>query len=120
MQGLLRCAVCGANLSVCYPRKATCTRAGNQTRYAEPPCIVFTSNDLDRFILRELFKVLETPPVEILKSALEAPAKSKAERLSWIQSERERLAHEECIAQERADLTRGKPAAGALRCPRET
>src|SRR5512133_141332 len=76
-------------------------------RIAEPPCIVFTSNDLDRFILRELFKVWETPPVELLKSALEASRNEKQRRLSWIQSERERLAHEECIAQERAELTRG-------------
>jgi len=107
MQGLLRCAVCGTNLSVCYPQKSYMYACRKSERIAEPPCIVFTSNDLDRFILRELFKVLETPPVELLKSALEASRNEKQRRLSWIQSERERLAHEECIAQERADLARG-------------
>jgi hypothetical protein len=63
MQGLLRCAVCGANLSVCYPQKGYMYSCRKSERLAERPCIVFTSNDLDRLILRELFKVLETPPV---------------------------------------------------------
>jgi DNA invertase Pin-like site-specific DNA recombinase len=108
MQGLLRCAVCDAKLSVCYPRKSymyVCQKP--QRGYAEPSCVSFTSNDLDRFILREVFKVLESPPIDMLKSALEASRLEKQTRLSWIQSERERLAHEERVAHERADLTRG-------------
>jgi hypothetical protein len=44
----------------------------------------------------------------MLKSALEAARKNKQTRLSWIQSERERLAHEESVAQERAELSRGR------------
>ena len=77
-------------------------------RIAEPPCIVFTSNDLDRFILRELFKVLETPPVEILKSALEARRNQKQRRLSWSSNRSENgLRMKETMAEERADLTRG-------------
>jgi hypothetical protein len=65
------------------------------------------SNDFDRFILQEVFKVLKTPPIDMLKSALKASRSKKQTRLSWIGSERERLRHEQRIAEERADLTRG-------------
>ena len=46
-------------------------------------------------------------PIEMLKSALEATRTKKQTRLDWIRSERERLAHEQRLAEERADLTRG-------------
>lgn len=67
----------------------------------------FSSNDLDECIVREVLKALKAPPVEMLKAALEASHRKKQTRLDWIRSERERLAREEDIAQERADVTRG-------------
>ena len=50
--------------------------------------------------------MLKTPPIAMLKSALEASRKKKQIRLKWVESERERLTHEERNAQERAELTR--------------
>ena len=67
----------------------------------------FFSKDFDQYILQEVFKVLKTPPIDMLKSALEASRSEKQTRLSWIQAERERLGHEERMAQARADLTHG-------------
>jgi hypothetical protein len=109
IQGLLRCALCGASLSVHYSSRMvnsyTCRRLRD---YAEKPCVSFISNDLDECILRQVFKVLRTPPIEMLKSALEASRKKKQTRLSGIQSERKQLAHEESIAREQAELARGR------------
>ena len=58
-------------------------------------------------ILRKVFEILQAPPIEMLKSALEASRTKKQTRLDWIRSERERLAHGQRVAEERADLTRG-------------
>ena len=43
----------------------------------------------------------------MLQAALEETRNQEVARLHWIESERERLAHEERIARERADFTRG-------------
>jgi DNA invertase Pin-like site-specific DNA recombinase len=107
-QGLLRCAVCGERLAVSYHRnKSYSYGCWKGLKYAEKPCTWFVSYDFDQYILREVFKVLKTPPIDMLKSALEASRSHEQMRLSWIESERERLAHEERVAQDRADLTRG-------------
>jgi DNA invertase Pin-like site-specific DNA recombinase len=106
-QGLLRCAVCGCNLSISYPGKTYSYICNALHHYGQKLCTNFTSPDLDHCILREVFKVLEAPPIEMLKSALDASRTEKQRRLDWIQSERERLAHEQRVAEERADLTRG-------------
>jgi hypothetical protein len=74
----------------------------------ENRCISFSGYDLDQYILREVFKVLKAPPLDILKSALEASRSEEQTRLKWIESERGRLKHEERSARERADLTRGR------------
>src|SRR4030095_4913134 len=66
------------------------------------------SVELDRFIAREVLKVLKAPPIEMLKTVLEASRTKKQARRDWIQSERERLANEEWVAEERAELARGK------------
>ena len=71
------------------------------------PCTHFVSYEFDGYILREVFRALETPPLEILRSALEESRNQERTRANWNQSERERLDHEERKAQERADLTRG-------------
>jgi hypothetical protein len=92
-----------------YQRKTfefVCTRP--RVSPAEKPCTCFCSLELDRFIAREVLKVLKAPPLEMLKAALEASRTKKQARLDWIQSERERLAHEERVAEERAELARGK------------
>jgi hypothetical protein len=54
-----------------------------------------------------VFKVLGAPPLEMLKAALEESRNQERTQLQWVESERERLTHEERIARQRADLTRG-------------
>jgi DNA invertase Pin-like site-specific DNA recombinase len=107
-QGLLRCAVCSGNLYVCYNRySAFSYMCGKSVLYGETPCTRFFFKDFDNHILREVFKVLKAPPIDMLKSVLEASRNDKQTRLSWIEAERERLAHEERMAQARADLAHG-------------
>ena len=103
-QGLLRCAVCAKWLCVNYHKgKSYSYGCGWESK----PCTRFVSYEFDQYILAEVFKVLETPPLDMLKSALEASKAQEQNRLAWIDAERERLRHEERIAQERADLSRG-------------
>src|SRR6266480_5171547 len=107
-QGLVRCAVCGMSLKTYYPGKTyayVCSR--NQEYPAEKPCTFFSSVDFDQCVIREVLKILKAPPIDMLKAALEASRSSKQTRLEWIESERERLAHEQSVAEARADLTRG-------------
>src|SRR5262245_2893890 len=103
-QGLLRCAVCKKSLSVNYCR-------GNSYSYGcgweTEPCTRFISYEFDQYILKEVFKVLKTPPLEMLKVALEESRRRELEHRNWIESERERLDHEERRARERANLTEG-------------
>ena len=106
-RGLLRCAVCGARLGICYPSKDYHFKCGRAHKFAEKPCITFNGKEFERCILREVFKVLKAPLVEMLKSALKASRHETRTRLSWIASERERLRRQEQAAQERAELTRG-------------
>jgi DNA invertase Pin-like site-specific DNA recombinase len=105
-QGLLQCATCGERLAVSYHRNKSysygCWKA---LKHAERPCTWFVSYDFDQYVLRELFKVLKAPPLKILKTALKASKRREQTRLSWIESERERLRREERRARERADLT---------------
>jgi hypothetical protein len=70
------------------------------------PCVRFSSYEFDKFILAEAFKILEAPPLEMLKAALAETRSREQMRLKWIESERERIAHEEHRAEERAELTR--------------
>jgi hypothetical protein len=103
-QGLLRCAVCKKSLSVNYCRGSSYIYAcGWETE----PCTRFISYEFDQYILKEVFKVLETPPLEMLKAALEESRRKELAHRNWIESERERLDHEERRARERADLTEG-------------
>ena len=54
LQGLLRCAICGETVRVCYRRKAfffTCRRTVENT---SKPCLNFGSNDLEKAIVREV------------------------------------------------------------------
>ncbi len=105
-QGLLRCAVCGGSLSVSYNRHNSYGyMCGKQLLYGEKACTSFVSKDFDQHILQEVFKVLKAPPIEMLRSSLEKSRRQKQSRASWIQAERERLAHEERMARARADLT---------------
>jgi DNA invertase Pin-like site-specific DNA recombinase len=103
-QGLLRCAICRKSLSVNYCR-------GNSYSYGcgweREPCTRFISYEFDQYVLGEVFKVLQSPPLQMLKTALEESRSKELARLNWIDSERERLDHEEEKARERADLARG-------------
>jgi DNA invertase Pin-like site-specific DNA recombinase len=103
-QGLLRCSVCGRSLGVNYHKgKSYSYGCGWESH----PCTRFVSYEFDQYILAEVFKVLEIPPLDMLKAALAASESQEQKRLSWIESERERLKHEEKIARERADRTHG-------------
>jgi len=103
-QGLLRCGVCKRSLSVNYCRvNSYVYGCGWETE----PCTRFISYEFDQYILKEVFKVLSTPPLEMLKAALEESKRKELEHRNWIESERERLDHEEHKARERADLTEG-------------
>ena len=106
-RGLLRCAVCGTRLGVYYPRKNYHFACRTAVTYAEKSCICFSGNDLEECILGEVLKVLEAPPIEMLKSALQTVRTQKQTQLSWIKSERHRLLREERAAQERVEITRG-------------
>ena len=76
--------------------------------YAEKACLSFCCNELDERIVLEALKVLAAPPLETLKRALQAARAKKQTRLDWIEAERERLTYAERLAQEQADLSRGK------------
>ena len=103
-QGLLRCATCKRSMTVSYNhnRRHLYRCAWNFDR-----CINFSSPDFDQRIVAEVFKVLESPPLEMLKAALQETRSQEQTRLQWIECERERLQHEERIAHERAELARG-------------
>ena len=106
-QGLLRCAVCKQLLSVNYHRGQSYTYGCG---WDSKPCTRFVSYEFDQCILAEVFKVLDTPPLEMLKAALASSQGQEQNRLAWIDTERERLKHEERIARERANLTVGSLA----------
>jgi len=107
-QGLLRCAICGESLIVCYHKNTYSYGCGwKWLKYAERPCTRFVSNEFDHYVLQEVIKVLGSPPLDMLKEALAASESQNQKRLSWIKAEGERLDHEERVARERADLTRG-------------
>ena len=107
-QGLLRCAICGETLVVCYHKNTYSYGCGwKWLQYAENPCTRFVSLEFDQYILAEVFKMLKTPPLDMLMSALEASRRQERARLSWIESERERLEHEERKAQELMDRSHG-------------
>ena len=105
LQGLLRCAICKRSFNVIISAEIKVTAM--QCAWEIRPCSRFTSSEFEQYVLAEVFKVLEAPPLEMLQAALEETRNQEAARLHWIESERERLAHEERMARERADLTRG-------------
>jgi DNA invertase Pin-like site-specific DNA recombinase len=103
-QGLLRCATCQRSLCVTYHRgKSYSYGCGWESK----PCTRFVSYEFDGYVLSEVFKILKTPPLEMLKAALADSKSKELAHQNWIESERERLRHEEQRARERADLTRG-------------
>lgn len=104
LQGLLRGAICNRSFNVTYRGNKSCSyRCAWEIRR----CSRFTSSDLEQYVLAAVFKVLDAPPLEMLQAALEETRNQELARLHWIESERERLSHEERIARERADFTRG-------------
>jgi len=105
LQGLLRCAACNNSLGVTYQRLKSYSYICG---WNSEPCTQFTSCEFDKNILAKLFKILESPPVEMLQAALEETRRQERTRLDWIESERERLGHEERKAQELVDRSYGK------------
>jgi DNA invertase Pin-like site-specific DNA recombinase len=107
-QGLLRCAICSETLVVSYHKKTHSYGCGwKWLQYAEKPCTRFVSLEFDQYILAEVFKILKAPPVDMLISALEASRNQEQARLSWIESERERLEHKVQEAQELVHRSHG-------------
>lgn len=102
-QGLLRCAICKRSLSVNYHRGKSYSYGCG---WESTPCTRFVSYDFDGYVLSEVFKVLKAPPLEMLKGALADSKSKELAHRNWIESERERLKHEEQKARERADLSR--------------
>jgi DNA invertase Pin-like site-specific DNA recombinase len=105
LQGLLRCAICGETARVCYRRKAfffTCRRTVENT---SKPCLNFSSNDLEKALVREVLNVLKAPPIDMLRAAIKASQTRGQARLSRMESERKRLTNQERAAQERVDLS---------------
>jgi DNA invertase Pin-like site-specific DNA recombinase len=104
LQGLLRCAICNRSFNVTYRQRHSYTY---RCAWEIKRCTRFTSCEFEQFVLVEAFKILESPPFEMLKAALEESRNQERSRLEWIKSERERLAHEERVARDRADLAQG-------------
>jgi DNA invertase Pin-like site-specific DNA recombinase len=102
-QGLLRCAICNRSLSVSYHKGSYSYGCG----WEGEPCTRFISNEFDGYVLSEIFKILKTPPLVMLKAALAESKSMELAHENWIESEREQLKHEEQKARERADLARG-------------
>ena len=89
------------------PLKTHRFRCRRTVEHTEKPCLVFSSDDLEPCILREVFMALKNPPIHMLKQALKASRGEKRRAIGRIEAERERLAHEERSAQERVELTVG-------------
>ena len=104
LQGLLRCAKCNASFHVKYICKRSYSYA---CAWSVEGCTRFGSYEFDKQVLAELFKVLKTPPLDMLKAALEEARSQERAQLNWIESGRERLRHEEQRARDRADATVG-------------
>src|SRR5215510_1607885 len=105
LQGLLRCAVCNNALGVTYDRLNSWTyMCGWNTE----PCTRFTSCEFETNVLARVFKILESPPLEMLQAALEETRRQERTRLDWIESERQRLELEMRKAQELIDRSYGK------------
>jgi len=105
LQGLLRCAKCNASLRVQYVKGRSCTY---DCAWFVEGCTRFNSSEFDGRILAEAFKVFKTPPLEMLKAALEEAQSQEQKQLEWIESERERLEHEKRKAEELVDQSYGK------------
>ena len=103
MQGLLRCAACKRSLTVSYHRKSHSYACG-----WGQACTHFTNGEFDKRILAEVFRVLQAPPLQILKAALEETRSQERARLNWIRAERERIQHEKRKAHELVDRSYGK------------
>jgi DNA invertase Pin-like site-specific DNA recombinase len=105
LQGLVRCVICGESLLVAYGTKAFCFTCRRTLKNTSKPCVNFSSNDLEKAIVREVLNVLKAPPIEMLRAAARTSQSEKQARLSRMESERTRLANEERAAQERVDLS---------------
>jgi DNA invertase Pin-like site-specific DNA recombinase len=105
LQGLVRCVICGESLLVVYRTKAFCFTCRRTLKNTSKPCVNFSSNDLEKAIVREVLNVLKAPPIEMLRAAAITSQSQKQARLSQMESERKRLANEERAAQERVDLS---------------
>jgi DNA invertase Pin-like site-specific DNA recombinase len=105
LRGLVRCVICGESLLVTYPSKAFCFKCRRTLKDTSKPCVNFTSNDLEKAIVREVLNLLKTPPIEMLRAAARTSQSQKQASLSRMESELKRLANEERAAQERVDLS---------------
>src|SRR5262245_39687946 len=105
LQGLLRCAKCNASLRVQYVKRRSCIY---DCAWSVEECTRFSSFEFDGRILAEVFKVLRTPPLDMLKATLEEAQSQEQKQLEWIDSERERLKLEMRKAQDLIDRSYGK------------
>ncbi len=81
LQGLLRCAVCNNALAVTYDRLDSWTyMCGWNTE----PCTRFTSCEFETNVLARVFKMLESPPLEMLQAALEETRRQNGRALTGL------------------------------------
>ncbi len=105
LQGLLRCAVCNNALAVTYDRLDSWTyMCGWNTE----PCTRFTSCEFETNVLARVFKMLESPPLEMLQAALEETRRQNGRGLTGLNLSANGLSIELRKAQELVDRSYGK------------
>src|SRR5262249_19186474 len=72
------------------------------------PCTRFTSCEFETNVLARVFKILESPPLDMLQEASEETRRQERTRLDWIETERQRLELEMRKAQELIERSYGK------------
>jgi hypothetical protein len=77
-------------------------------KHGQKPCSSCDGKQLDKAIEREVLKALRTPPLALLREALQESRRKEERRKDWIQAERERYKYETEMAQDRMDRSSGE------------
>ncbi len=105
LPGLLICPSCGKRLRVNYRgEKEHYVYVCNwkyQTYAEKNPCMRIEGAELDHIVKEILFRVLQSPPLEILEESLAKVRAAEQTRVNQIKAERERLEHQFRLARER-------------------
>jgi hypothetical protein len=109
-QGLLYCVSCETRFVVQYDGTGSHRYwCGWKTiKHAQKPCSSCDGKELDRAIELAVLHVLGTPPLELLREALQDARRKQERRNNWIQAERDRYKHEVEKGLERLDRSRAE------------